>query len=158
MSLFETTALAVGGVTDGPVAEAAKTRTNIMDATQAAENAVLRPLQAGGIPHDLRAALAARIAAAGGMPDLAARYAEGAGDMAALADGASNGMNEGLGHIVAFTDKVANQTRDIAAEDIAGLQSAGVSDADIVRLCELTAFVAYQLRVVAGLKLMGATA
>ena len=38
------------------------------------------------------------------------------------------------------------------------LKSAGICDADIVRLAELTAFLAYQLRVVAGLKLMQATA
>ena len=55
---------------------------------------------------------------------------------------------------MAFVDKVANDTRNIDAQDIAGLQTAGVSDADIVRLCELVAFLAYQLRVVAGLRLM----
>ena len=39
-------------------------------------------------------------------------------------------------------------------EDISKLQAVGVSDADIVRLCELIAFVAYQVRVAAGLRLM----
>ena len=51
-------------------------------------------------------------------------------------------------------DKVAAHTRDIAADDIAALQDAGVTDADIVRLCELNAFLAYQIRVVSGLQLM----
>ena len=36
----------------------------------------------------------------------------------------------------------------------AALKAAGTTDADIVRLCELNAFLAYQLRLVAGLKLM----
>ena len=72
--------------------------------------------------------------------------------MAGLADPVARDAE--LDHVLAFVDKVANQTRDIAAKDIAGLQAAGVSDADIVRLCELIAFLAYQIRVVAGLRLM----
>ena len=34
------------------------------------------------------------------------------------------------------------------------LKSAGIADADIVRLAELNAFLAYQIRLIAGLKLM----
>ena len=43
---------------------------------------------------------------------------------------------------------------DIVAEDVTVLQDAGMSDADIVRLCELVAFLAYQTRVIDGLRLM----
>ncbi len=154
MSLFETTALDAAGIQSGPVADAAQTRANIMQATQDAEDAVIAPLYTGAFSHDLRAALAARIAQAGGVPELAARYLARAGDMAALGDPAQTGEAQGLAHIVAFADKAANATRDIAASDISDLQAAGLGDADIVRLCELVAFTAYQLRVVAGLKLM----
>ena len=56
--------------------------------------------------------------------------------------------------LIPFVDKAANDTKNIVAEDISKLQAVGVSDADIVRLCELIAFVAYQVRVVAGLRLM----
>jgi uncharacterized protein YciW len=63
-------------------------------------------------------------------------------------------MTQGLSAILAFVDKVANQTRHTTAKDITGLQAAGVSDADIVRLCELVAFLAYQIRVISGLRLM----
>ena len=38
--------------------------------------------------------------------------------------------------------------------DIAALTAAGLAEADIVRLAELAAFVNYQLRVVAGLRLL----
>ena len=48
-------------------------------------------------------------------------------------------------------DRVAALPRDIAAEDIAALQEAGLPDADIVRLCELNAFLSYQCRLDAGL-------
>lgn len=152
MSIFQTTALAAAGIETGAVATAAQTRSNIMTATQAAEDAVISPLYTGAFSHQLRAALAARIAAAGGVPELATRYLAKAGDMTALADPANDGGE--LVHIVAFADKAANATKDIAASDISDLQAAGVADADIVRLCELVAFTAYQLRVVAGLKLM----
>ncbi|MBU2961541.1 hypothetical protein KO516_12065 [Citreicella sp. C3M06] len=152
MSIFQTTALAAAGIDTGAAADAAQTRANIMNATQAAEDAVIAPLYTGAFSHELRAALAARIAAAGGVPELAERYLAKAGDMAALADPASDGGD--LAHIIAFVDRAANATKDIAASDISDLQAAGVADADIVRLCELVAFTAYQLRVVAGLKLM----
>ena len=56
--------------------------------------------------------------------------------------------------LIPFVDKAANDTKNIVAEDISKLQAVGVSDADIVRLCELIAFVAYQVRVAAGLRLM----
>ena len=56
--------------------------------------------------------------------------------------------------LISFADKAANDTKNILAEDISKLQAVGVSDADIVRLCELIAFVAYQVRVAAGLRLM----
>lgn len=154
MSIFDTTTLKAAGIAMGPVAAAAETRAKIIEATQAAENAVLSPRDPGAFPHDLRAALAARLATTGGEAPLAERYLARAGDKAALADPAQDGVAEGYGTVVAFFDKAANNTRDIAAEDIAALQAAGISDADIVRLCELCAFMAYQLRVVSGLRLM----
>jgi len=115
---------------------------------------VLRPHQTGRWSHPLRAALAARIATLNAEPQLAADYAEGAGDFAALADPAQDGAAQGLAEVVAFMDKVAADTRHVSAGDIAALQAAGVADADIVRLAELNAFLAYQIRVIAGLRLM----
>lgn len=155
MSIFEMTTLSVAGIgPDGSVGAAAQTRANIMEATQATEAAVLTPNDAGAFPHELRAALAARMAQSGGELGLATRYMARAGESVALTDPAETGAAEGLEHIVSFVDKAANHTRDIAAEDIAALQAAGVADPDIVKLCELVAFMAYQLRVVAGLRLM----
>ena len=98
--------------------------------------------------------MAARIARLSLDDDLAAYYLQAAGDYAALADAGETGATQGLSSVLAFVDKVANQTRDIAPDDISGLQSDGVSDADIVRLCELVAFLAYQIRVISGLRLM----
>lgn len=44
--------------------------------------------------------------------------------------------------------------RTATKDDIQTLYEAGVSDADIVRLAELAAFLGYQARLVAGLRLM----
>ena len=44
--------------------------------------------------------------------------------------------------------------RKATRNDIDALKAAGLGEADIVRLSELAAFVNYQLRVIAGLKLL----
>lgn len=155
MTIFETTILNVSGVTaDSAMAKAAMTRDTTMAMSQVAEDAVLRPVECGGFGHELRASLAARVARLAADETLATHYLVGAGCHAALADLNETGATQGQAAIVAFVDKVANQTRDVAAEDITGLLETGVSDADIVRLCELVAFLAYQTRVISGLRLM----
>lgn len=152
---MKSTALDSVGIAAGTAAAAAvEGRAKIFEMTQAAEEAVLRPADPGRWPHALRAALAARVATLNGEADLAAQYAQAAGEFAALADPARDGAAEGLAEVVSFMDKVAADTRNVAAADISGLQEAGVADADIVRLAELNAFLAYQLRVIAGLRLM----
>ena len=152
---LETTALRFAGVmTDAAVGAAVEGRANIFEMTQAAEEAVLRPKDKGPWSHELRAALAARIVALNAETDLAACYAEGAGAFADLADPANDGAAHGLAEVVDFMDKVAVDTRNVVATDISGLQATGVADADIVRLAELNAFLAYQIRLIAGLRLM----
>ena len=150
MSRPSTTVLdAVPHVDDGVIAE----RAAVFTMTQSAEDAVLRPGDAGAWSHALRHALAARIAAQNGLPDLQARYRAGAGDLAALADPAGPVPGD-LARVVGFMDAVSVAPRDVTESDVAGLQQAGVADGDIVRLAELNAFLAYQCRLVAGLRLM----
>ena len=154
MSIFETSTLGVSGVsTESSLGEAVSTRSNIFEMTQLAESAVLRPLEYGMFPHEVRAALAYRIAISAGEPRLAEYYVASVGDEFNLSDSI---MIEGEPEstLIPFVDKAANDTKNIVAEDISKLQAVGVSDADIVRLCELIAFVAYQVRVAAGLRLM----
>lgn len=155
MNLFETTLLGAAGVApDSDVARVVSTRAKVIEMTQAAENAVLRPKDVGVFAHDLRAAIAARVANLAGDATLAAHYLADAGQYAALADPNVSGTEQGWETILAFVDKVANQTSAVSAADICKLQAAEISDADIVRLCELVAFLAYQIRIVDGLRLM----
>ncbi|MCI5077239.1 hypothetical protein [Oricola sp.] len=154
---FGMTTLAASGVTEAdPTGAAALHRTKVLEMTQAAEDAVLAPSGAGAWSADIRAALATRIATLNGETALAERYAARIGDdsAAALADPANDGSAQNMSAAVAFMDKVAARTRDVKAEDIETLKAAGIDDADIVRLAELNAFLAYQIRLVAGLKLM----
>lgn len=126
-------------------------RANILAMTRQAERAVIAPAAAGGFDSHWRAAVAARIARLNGRAELAAYYLAQAGDAAALASPDAKGRDEREVLVLGFMDRVAALPRDIAAEDIAALQEAGLPDADIVRLCELNAFLSYQCRLDAGL-------
>lgn len=154
MSAKNTTLELAGIDQSAPEADAVGLRANIFQMTQEAEAAVLRPNDTGRWPHGFRAALAARIAMLNAARELSERYKQDAGDYAALVNPATDGEAEGLGPVLAFMDKVADRTREVDEEDIAELQAAGIDDADIVRLCELNAFLAYQIRVIAGLRLL----
>lgn len=155
MTFPNTTTVAVSGL--GVTSELAQTispRSNILEMTQKAEDAVLRPIDFGAFPHDLRAALAARIARLSNDDLLADHYITASQNYADLAHPNTTGEAQGLGPVLAFVDLVANAPRDVSAGSVTTLQSAGIKDADVVRLCELVAFVAYQLRVVSGLRMM----
>lgn len=154
--------IAQAGIEPGtPVHRALEGRADVMEMTQATHDAALKPNDPGGLSHELRAALAARIARLNGDEALAEHYdglVEDAGateEITDIADPRAPAPPDGwLAAVVAYTDLVAARPRDTQTGDIEVLKAAGVSDADIVRLSELNAFLAYQIRVIAGLKLM----
>ena len=86
--------------------------------------------------------------------DLAHKYLEDAGNFKKVANPSYKGETKDLKSILSFMDKVAEDTRNVVAEDITALKSAHVNDADIVRLAELNSFMAYQIRLITGLRLM----
>ncbi|MFT3690934.1 hypothetical protein [Paenirhodobacter sp.] len=130
-------------------------RAEIAEMSRAACRAVLTPAAPGGLSLPWRHAVAARICAKHGQDALAvARLAGTDDDTRALADPGFAGRDARERAVLAFVDGVAVQPRTVTAEDLAGLKAAGVADADIVRLCELAAYLAYECRVAAGLALM----
>lgn len=140
---------------------AAQARSAIFEMSRQAESAVIAPRDAGGFPSEWRHAVAARIATLNALPDLAAHYLAGITDPAlrGLADPGTAGRDARERSVVTFMDRVATQPRAVQAEEIEALKAAGVAEADIVRLCELNAFMSYQCRVLAGLAaLKGASA
>ncbi len=156
-TLMNTTVVQHGHAhTDTAVSKTLLTRSNVLLLTQQAEDAVLKPADSGGWPHPLRAALAARIASQHALPELASHYVQMSCDdkFKCIADLADDGGELNLQHVIAFIDQVAVKPRDINAADIRILQEHAVSDANIVRLTQLVAFMAYQVRLIAGLKLM----
>lgn len=164
MTLIETLA----GVRIGtPLAEALAERAEIVGLSQASHDAVLLPRDPGGLGHAERAALAARMAGWNADRELAAHYRgllARAGQTAPLAAIAAGEPCEAgptdlrFAAIIRHADLLTQRTRDARKEDIAALVAAGVAEPDIVRLAELAAFVNYQARVIAGLRLLGAAA
>ena len=157
MSVWETTAVRASGISmASEAASAVRAREQVLLNTQATEDAVLRPRDPGAYAHDIRAALAARIARLNGETELARFFMADAedSDAAGLADPAGTGHGGLPPFVVAFMDRVAMSPREIRAEDIEALKTAGVADPDIVRLCELNAFLAYEIRLIAGLRLL----
>lgn len=155
----------LAGVSAGsPVAEALAERSAIMAMSQASHDAVLLPREPGGISHAERAALAARMAQSNDDARLAAHYRDllgRAGETAGLAAVASGaaveqfGASARLAAITRHADLLTKAVKDASRADIEALKTAGVSEPDIVRLAELAAFVNYQVRVIAGLRLLG---
>jgi len=135
---------------------AARTRARIVELSRQAESAVTRPRDPGGWPSSWRFAVSARIAALNGLQDLAKHYLAAVTEPALrdLADPTQPGRDARERIVLGFMDKVAREPRVVLADDIAALKSAGVPEADIVRLCELNAFMSYQCRVLAGLALL----
>jgi uncharacterized protein YciW len=141
-------------------------RTEIMRLSQASHDAVLLPRAPGGISHAERAALATRMAHWNGDTALEAHYRDllrQAGESPALlavASGAAPaeaaGPDARLRAIIRHVDIVTLAPRDATKADIAALVAVGVTEPDIVRLAELIAFVNYQVRVIAGLRLLEA--
>ena len=139
----------VAGAADNPrIAAAMAPRAELFAASEANEQAILAPADPGGLPVAERRGLAARMARLNGDGALAAHYgpeSEGAGDARWTA-------------ILRHVDLVTTQPKTATRADIEALRAAGLAEADIVRLSQLIAFVNYQVRVAAALRLIGAAA
>jgi uncharacterized protein YciW len=135
-------------------------RAAIMAMTQSNAEAVLTPKNPGGLSPGFRAALAVRIARGSGEERLASLYDRlrdtGDDELEALAHGApSKDADRRVQAMVAHLDLVTASPWQAGREAIAALVAAGVGEDDIVRLSQLAACISYQVRVVAGLRLLG---
>lgn len=155
--IFDTVLVRAAGISpDHALAVVLSGRSNIIQLSEKSHAAALNPEPSGGLTHSQRAALACRMARLNLDDGLASHYEDmvGTGD-ALIADPSYDGAdNARLKAVIRHTDLVTRSPKDAAAGDIAALKAAGIADDDIVRLSELIAFVNYQVRVVAGLRLM----
>ncbi|MEO1019595.1 MAG: hypothetical protein AAFY56_18180 [Pseudomonadota bacterium] len=146
---------------DNPMRAVVAGRQDIFGAIATTEKAALRPNDPGGISHDRRAALAARMGRLNNEAAMVAYYTDMIQDEGAVADIAApdfHGRGDPEQALLRHVDLVTSHPRDVSRGDIEALKGLGWDDADIVRLSELVAFVNFQLRVVAGLRLMGTSA
>ncbi len=161
MEIFETIVAKASGISAAsPLAGAVSLRSDILELTENSHEASLRPNQPGGLSHAERAGLACRIAKLNDDAVLARHYETlfGVGSQALADTGFDGGGDARMKAIIRHTDLVTMNPKDAKADDVSALRSAGLDDADIVRLSELIAFIAYQIRVVAGLRLMAEVA
>lgn len=136
-------------------------RPDIVRLSQTSFEAALRPRDTGNLGRAERAALAERMARRLGDGRLTAIYAAlpeaGAASPAvrALANPAAPAPADArLAAIVRHVDLLTLTPEAATAGDIEQLKKAGLSDRDIVTLTGLIAFVNYQIRVAAGLRLL----
>lgn len=154
--------LRMAGIGPGSPLEAVlERRANVVELTQKTYDAALAPEDPGGLSYQERAAFACRIAKLNDDEPFQRHFEElmeelnVSGDTARIADmwfdGGSDGRRAAL---IRHVDLVTHEPKNTGTADIEKLRAAGVSDADIVRLSELIAFLSYQIRVARGLRLM----
>lgn len=137
-------------------------RAELMRASQANYAAVLIPREPGGVGHAVRLALACRIARLNGDARLAGHYQDalrrvgGAAEIVLADPQAPPPADPRQAAMLRHVDLVTRAPRHATRQDIETLRIAGMTEADIVRLSQVIAFVNYQVRVIAGLRLLEA--
>jgi CMD domain protein len=138
-------------------------RPEIVRLSQTSFDAALRPRDPGNLARAERAALAERMARHLEDPRLAGTYAallraeDASPAIRRLADPKAVAPADArLAAIVRHVDLVTLTPEAATPEDIGRLEAAGLTDRDIVTLAGLVAFVNYQLRVAAGLRMLEA--
>lgn len=136
-------------------------RPEILRLSQTSYRAALLPADLGNLPDSERAALACRMARLLKDDALAAHYAglldgEGAGSAtAALVDPSiKDAVDARTSAILRHVDLLTLSPEKATRGDVEKLMSAGLTDRDVVTLTGLIAFVNYQARVVAGLRML----
>lgn len=150
----------VSGLVPGDgIYEARRLRPEFVQGAELCRLSVLTPQHGLGLETDLRIALACRIATLNADQALVAEYhaqlAERHPSPHLLALAQANGdLDAPLAAIARHVDLVTLTPTKAEAGDIGRLIEAGLSNAQIVALSELIAFVNFQTRVAAGLRLL----
>lgn len=145
----------LGIQSDSPLAQTLQQRADILAQTQTTLDAVLKPKTCGIFDPQQRLALACRIARLHQDTALAEHFAQQVTDPLPLADPSIADFPDAITQAVArHTDLVSRQPKEASQADVAALLTAGVTEADVVRLSEIIAFLNYYVRLVAGLRLL----
>jgi uncharacterized protein YciW len=128
-------------------------RAKVVEATQASHDALLRQ-PVDGLSTEDRLRVAARVCTLAGATTLARHYEA----LLAAAPRGDAPASPALRAMLAFAAALTSDPRSGDRAAIEALRHAGLGDAAIVALAQLVAFLSYQLRVVAGLQAMRASA
>ncbi|MEO5881622.1 MAG: CMD domain protein [Caldimonas sp.] len=142
---------AAGLAAGDPLHAARRFRAKVVEASQASHHALVhQPVE--GLSTEDRLRVAAHVCTIAGAVSLAQHYQGLLGD----APGRGEPPSPALPAMLRFAAALTTDPRLGDRAALAPLHGAGLSDAAIVALGQLVAFLAYQLRVVAGLKAMRA--
>lgn len=130
--------------------QARRFREGVVQATQASHDALLRE-GVTGLPTSHRLRVAVHVCEAAGAADLAAHYRA---LLQAEGGSATGADSPALAAALHFAAVLTIHPRAGDRQAIDQLKQAGLSDAAVVALAQLIAFLSYQTRVVAGLKAM----
>ena len=153
----------LGGIAaNSPLATLRAQRADVQTHTQNSDAALLNPDDAGGLSLIERHLVGLRIGTLNRNSAIATRHREQlhalkADAVIVTAVEAQGTMTRPhrLAAILHFTDTLTLEPRAAAPTDIEQLAAAGLSDKDIVTLGQLIAYLAYQVRLLAGLRSLG---
>lgn len=161
----------LAGIAEGsPLAELRARRPEAMQHAQGSYDALFEPAEDTGLTPTERFATALRVATHHAAPEAAAHYrqrlvdagasAEIVGQAEATPDRAAAGESSAavsarLQAILRHADLLSTRPIDATPDHLQALADAGLSTPEIVTLSQIIAFVSFQVRVIAGLQLIG---
>ena len=135
---------------DSALAALRAQRPEAMRHAQGSYRALFEPASPGGLTLAERFAVAEHVARLHSADEVAAHYASG---LASAADTAAPSSRRDA--LVRHADLLSTRPSDAGPDDLQQLADVGLSTRDIVSLSQLIAFVAFQVRVTAGLRVLG---
>jgi alkylhydroperoxidase domain protein/CMD domain protein len=158
----------LAGIRPGsPLAELRSQRPEAMQNAQASYEALFDPAEPGPLTSVERLATALRVATIHVATEAAAHYRQRLGDAGAAPEivAAAEGQKPDgqtdfavprrLQMILRHADLLGTHPVDATPDDLQALADAGLSTTEIVSLSQVIAFVSFQVRVLAGLRLLG---
>jgi CMD domain protein len=146
---------AAGLAPGSPVAALRRQREAFVRHTQGSHDVLITPADPGGVSLVERAATALRVASIERETALIAHYRERLGEIGGDA-AAIEAMQvpPRLAAILRHVSLVATAPGSATQADLDALRDVGLAPCDIVVLAQIVAFVSYQVRVVAGLRVL----
>lgn len=145
----------------GPTAEVVRplrdTRAAVVTHAQGSYDALFAPDDPGGVSIEHRHAIALRIATLADAATLAERHRSALPDdlVDAITRPTATVDDPVLAALLVHTDLLTEHPAEATRDDLAALHAVGLDTTDIVVAAQLIAFVNFQLRVAAGLALLG---